>query len=105
MGTPAAVSVADLELPPREQIASVLADLCPDCAQDFLRELMDALWRSKERSKEHPDLRPVQEVVEAWYASLVFLKAYDPAHQHALLRRRAGEKPMSFEEVQATLGT
>lgn len=100
----AAVSPADIELPTREQIDSVLSDLCFDCGQEFIRELMDALRESKERSREAPDVRPVQEVVEGWYASMVFLKAHDPAHQHALLEERAREAPMTYEEVIAKLG-
>lgn len=65
----------DLELPAPDQVAAVMARLTPEGAIQFVGELMAAL----EAARTQNDLRPVQEVAEAWYRSLLFVNKYDGA--------------------------
>jgi hypothetical protein len=66
------VTFADLDLPTREQINAVKEKLSPEGAEMFAQEMFEALWQSKE----HADGRPLQEVVGAWYATLLLLEKH-----------------------------
>lgn len=54
----------DLNLPP--EAAEVFAHLTAEGAERFSREIMDALIKAQMKG----NLRPVRDVVEAWYRSL-----------------------------------
>lgn len=63
----------DLELPAPEQVHAVMDRLTPEGAVKFVGELMAAL----EAARTQNDLRPVQEVTEAWYRTLLFVNKYE----------------------------
>jgi hypothetical protein len=96
-----AVTLETIELPSREQLEAVQASLNPEGAQEFAEEFFEALWLSKERG----DLRPVQDVIDAWYGSLLLVKKYpEPRDLEAVLAARKRETPMTYDEVKASLG-
>lgn len=100
---PALTSVTDLALPPlNEWHDAVRSHLTENGAVMFADELVAALWTAKETG----DLREVQDVVEAWYATLAFIHKHGapPESFERLIAARAGERPLTFAQVKAKLG-
>lgn len=94
---------SDLELPLPAQLDAVWPALTPDGAQSLARELLAAVREAKEKD----DLRPVQEVIEAWYRSLLFIQKH--GSEGALLKEVEKEEEgdadlLSLEQVRAELG-
>jgi DnaJ-domain-containing protein 1 len=87
-----------LDLPPRAQ--EVLANLTDDSQREFISELLESL----ELAREHNDLRPTRDVIEAWYRTLLaqnqaeYEKRWDEALRDT---SRSGYSP---EQVRTRLG-
>ena len=96
-----AVTLETMELPTRSQLEAVQASLNPEGAKAFAEEFFNAMWLAKE----HDDLRPVQDVIDASYGSLLLVNKYpNPQDLRAVLNERKRETPMTYEEVKASLG-
>jgi len=94
------VTLETMELPTPEQVEAVKASLNAEGAEAFAEEFFQAMWLSKERG----DLRPVQDVIDAWYGSLLLVQKYPkPRDLDAVLRARRNETPMTYDEVTAAL--
>jgi len=89
---------ANLDLPLPAQLEAVRPALSENGAKLFLEQLLDAIAQAKETN----DLRPVQEVIEAWYRSLLFVQA--PGHEEAMNAAPDEGKGLTHDEVKARLG-
>lgn len=102
---PAVRSVADLDLPPLEDwyaaVEAVAGSLTEGDAVAFANEVFEALWTAKSTG----DLRALQQVVGAWYATFAFIRQSGGLEGIARLRDESRrEHPMTFDEVKARLG-
>lgn len=91
--------VQDLDLPPEAR--EVFTHLTEDGSTQFSQEIIAALWQAQEKG----NLRPVKDVVDAWYRSLLIWR--DSAHGDATTwakrtRRRSG---VPLEELRDKLVT
>lgn len=89
----------DLDLPPEAR--EVFGHLTEDGSTQFSQEIIEALWQAQEKG----NLRPVKDVVDAWYRSLLIWR--DSEHQDATTwakrtRQRSG---VSLEELRDKLVT
>jgi hypothetical protein len=106
MGTVGAAPIRhpeDIDLPADEQkIDEVFSGLNSDGARAFVNEIIEAVQQAHDLG----DLRPVQNVIEAWYRSLLF--ARDPDFPSALEAARDAEpghaRIYSAEELREALG-
>lgn len=70
----------NLDLPP--EAADVFAALSPEGSQTFSQEILHALIKAQMKG----NLRPVRDVVEAWYKTLVAVRS--PLHAQAATEAR-----------------
>lgn len=83
----------DLDLP--KEAIDVFAALTPKGAETFSREIVEALLKAQRKG----NLRPIKDVVDAWYRSLLLVR--DPTHLEAVAwakktRKRTG---ISLDEL------
>lgn len=95
--TTALVAPSQLRLPMPEQMNAVLPHLSPDGTSAFLSEVLAALQEAQTNN----DLRPVQEVVEAWYRTLLLRQ--HPEHAEAIHRPTVGEPTLTIDQLRAEL--
>lgn len=95
--TTALVAPSQLRLPMPEQMNAVLPHLSPEGTSAFLHEVLTALQAAQANN----DLRPVQEVVEAWFRTLLLRQ--HPEHPEAIHRSTSGEPLLSADELRAEL--
>jgi uncharacterized protein DUF6247 len=93
---------ADLVLPP--ELEEVFSEFFPhlteaDWAQ-FIRELAQAFVASKEKN----NLRPLQEVIHAWYRTLVVRDDPDYEANVRAARRARPKRGVSLEELRERFG-
>jgi len=86
---------AELDLPP--EVADVFAELTPAGRQQFTSEIMQAFVAARNTD----DLRPLQDVIQAWYRTLLARRS--PDYEAALEWAASGEEgaPLDVEAVRA----
>jgi hypothetical protein len=66
----------DLELPDAERISAVEAALTEEGSRAFLLELLRSLTQAQAMG----NMRPIQDTIDAWYRTLVFIRNGADAH-------------------------
>jgi hypothetical protein len=88
----------DLGLPP--EAVEVFSHLTEHGASIFSQEIVQALMKAQRRG----NLRPVRDVVEAWYRTLILRQ--DPSYEENVdwAKRSRPKKGRTLEGFKATLG-
>lgn len=91
------LTASDLGMPP--QAAEVLSALTIDGSQAFSQQIVQALIKAQMKN----DLRPVRDVVEAWYRTLLFVN--DEGHDRAVAaaEKMTGKKAKPLADLVAEL--
>jgi hypothetical protein len=83
---------ADMALPPKAE--QVLGLLTPERGRVFIQELLASMQTSQAQN----DLRPMLNVVEAWYRTQVLQS--DPDYQVSVKRARRLQRPVHGQTVE-----
>ncbi len=92
-------SPKDLDLPP-EVFDVLLSALTDEGRANFERDLLQAIQRAQKRN----NLRPVREVLEAWYRTLLVRRHPDYQESLAWARQSEDRDGMTVDEVMQELG-
>jgi hypothetical protein len=92
-------SPGDLDLP-AEVFDVLLGSLTKHGRANFERELLEAIRQAQKRN----NLRPVREVLEAWYRTLVVRQHPDYEANLALARRSKERNGKTVDELMQELG-
>jgi hypothetical protein len=93
---------AELRLPARpERVSEVFASLGPDGKTQFISELVEALFEARQTD----NLRPLQDVVEGWYRTLVANRSpdYEAAVAWAGEHEPAAEDLLDLQQLRERL--
>jgi hypothetical protein len=95
---------AELRLPARlERVSEVFASLAPDGKAKFIEEFVEALFEARQTD----NLRPLQDVVEGWYRTLVANRSpdYEAAVTWAGENEPVAEDLLDLEQLRERLGS
>jgi hypothetical protein len=92
----------EMNLPDQEKAREVFEALNRRGREQFLRDLLNALWDAKNRN----NLRPVVDTVDEWYRSMALIHGRQASFKGAVRRAQEAfeeEEPVLAEEAQARL--
>lgn len=97
--------VQDIHLPDADddRVTQVFSELNARGASRFSQEIVAALIESRQKS----DLRPLQDAVEAWYRSLLFIRDQhflESVAAQAALEKKGERRIFEDDEIRTRLG-
>jgi hypothetical protein len=95
---------AELRLPAHmERVSEVFASLTPDGRTQFISEFVEALFEARQTD----NLRPLQDVVEGWYRTLVASRSpdYEAAVTWASEHEPATDELLGLQQLRERLGS
>jgi hypothetical protein len=86
-----------------ERVSEVFASLTPDGQTQFISEFVEALFEARQTD----NLRPLQDVVEAWYRTLVASRSpeYEAAVAWAAEDEPAAKDLLDLQQLRERLGS